>query len=62
MSNYDERRETEEKLENCLLKQLKKDPKNIELVKAYSAYRTAYELENIRVILWDIKHLLVKGQ
>ena len=62
MSNYNERRETEEKLENCLLKQLKKDPKNLELIKAYGLFRSAYELENIREILWDIKHLMVKGE
>lgn len=53
MSNYIERQEIEEKLEDYLLN-LIKEPEhinNIELINVYALVRIANELENIRITL-----------
>ena len=60
--NYTEKNTLENKVENILLNEIKKNPRDIETIKTYALCKQAYELENIREILWDIKHLLVKGQ
>ena len=60
--NYKEQNTLEVEVENFLLERIKKDKHDLKSIKVYALCKQAYELENIRGILWDIKHLLVKGE
>jgi len=60
--NYEKRRTLEVEVENFLLERIKKDMHDLESIKVYALCKQAYEMENIRGILWDIKNLFVKGE